>query len=61
MKKWHVVIHYEGAYDFDVYAKNKEEAEEKAQIGFDEVDERELIANIESSDVCDCWEVEEDV
>lgn len=57
MKKFNVVIHYAGAFDFEIKANTEEEAKEKAYALFDEVDKRDLVANLGDVDVCDCWEV----
>lgn len=58
-KKFRVVIHYGGAVDFEVEAKDWEEAEDKAWNKFDKMTNDELAENIGSCDVCDCEETED--
>ena len=58
MKKYNVVIHYAGAFVVQVEAENEEQAHEMAYAAFDEVSERDLIANLADLSVCDCWEEE---
>lgn len=55
--KYEVHIHYEGGWSFEVNAKNKEEAEEKAFAEFDEISAEELIDNLADAFVDDCWEI----
>ena len=58
MKKiYRVVIHYEGAVDFEVEAENTIEAEMLAEELFDDMDDRELVANLGEIGVCDCYKV----
>lgn len=56
MKKFNVNVHYEGGWLFEIEAENKEEAREKAEQMFDEISDRELIANLADVFVDDCWE-----
>lgn len=53
---YHVVIHYEGAYDFNIKAEDQEEAEEIAMDLFEDLTAQEIIDNMEDHFVCDCWE-----
>lgn len=55
--KYKVIIHYEGALSFEIEAKNEDEAKEIAEMEFADCTNEELAANLESSDVCDCWEI----
>ena len=55
-KTYNVVIHYEGAWDFEIEAENEEEAKEKAEAMFDDIPDRELIANLADVFIDDCWE-----
>ena len=57
-KLYHVVIHYEGAVNFEIEAENEEKAEQIAEEYFDNMDDRELVANLADIDVCDCYEVD---
>lgn len=56
MKKFNVVIHYCGAFAIQVEADNEEQAHEKAYQAFEEVPEKDLIADLAEVEVCDCWE-----
>lgn len=56
MKKYNVVIHYEGAFALQVEADNEEQAEERAEQIFDEFSDRELVDNLAEIKICDCWE-----
>ena len=56
-KMYRVVIHYEGAVDFEVEAENITEAEMIAERHFDDMDDRELCANLCEVGICDCYEV----
>ena len=58
MKKiYRVIIHYEGAVAFEIEADNEEKAEQLAEECFDDMSEKELIANLGEIGVCDCYEV----
>lgn len=57
-KMYRVVIHYEGAVAFEVEAENTMEAEMLAEELFDDMDDRELVANLGEIGVCDCYEVD---
>lgn len=56
-KMYRVVIHYEGAVGFEIEAENEEKAEQLAERYFDDMDDRELVANLCEIDICDCYEV----
>lgn len=56
MKKFNVNVHYEGDWLFKIEAENKEEAKAKAEQMFDEISDRELVANLADVFVDDCWE-----
>jgi len=45
-KMYRVIVCYSGAMFFDVEADNEEEAKKLAQADFDEVDDREIVANL---------------
>ena len=60
MKKYNVVIHYAGAFTCQVEAENEEQAHEIAYEAFDEVPERDLIADLADVSVCDCWEADDE-
>lgn len=56
MKQYRVVVHYEGGWDFDIEAKNEDEAKDKAMELFGDLDCRSLINHLADVFVCDCWE-----
>ena len=56
-KLYKVVIHYAGAVDFEIEADNEEKAKQLAETYFDDMDDRELVANLGEIGVCDCYEV----
>ena len=53
MKKFVVVVHYEGAMNYEVEAETEEEAKEIADQMFNEEDDREISAQIADYDICD--------
>ena len=56
-KMYKVVIHYDGAVDFEIEAENTTEAEQLAEELFDDMDDRELVANLCEIGICDCYEI----
>ena len=60
MKKFNVNIHYEGGWMFEIEAENADEAKETAEQMFENVSDRELIANLGDVFVDDCWEMKID-
>lgn len=58
MKKYEVVIHYEGGWFFEVEAENEDEAKRIAEEQFNELPSEELVANLADAFVDDCWEME---
>ena len=59
-KIYRVVIHYEGAVYFDVEAENTTQAERLAEDLFDDMSDRELVANLASIDIDDTWEIKKE-
>ena len=57
MKKFNVVIHYEGGWSFEIDADNEETAKEIAEEMFDDISDRDLIANLADVFIDDCWEI----
>ena len=57
--KYNVVIHYEGGWNFEIEAKNEDEAKEIAEMEFSELSAQELIDNLADFYVCDCCEEKE--
>lgn len=55
--KYNVVIHYEGAWDFEIEANNTEEASNIAEQLFADISAEELVEALADVFVCDCWEV----
>lgn len=53
---YQVIVHYEGGWLFEVEADNEDEAKVEAMGLFDELDDRELVANLADVFVDDCWE-----
>lgn len=58
MKKYNVVIHYAGAFNVQVEAESKDQAEMMAEYLFNEAPDADLIAGLAEMDICDCWEEE---
>lgn len=56
---YRVMICYSGAVYFDVEANNEEEAKKIAQEEFDEVDDRELVANLNDIGIDEVFELED--
>jgi len=54
-KKYTVVIHYEGAWHYDIEAESEEEAKEIANGLFMNAEPLE-VRNSVDWDICDCWE-----
>ena len=55
--KYNVVIHYEGAWNFNIEAKDEDEAREIAETKFAELSAEELVSNLADSFVDGCWEL----
>ena len=58
MKKFVVIIHYEGAMDYEVEAETEEEARDIADQMFSEEDDRKISTSVAYYDICDCWELD---
>jgi hypothetical protein len=58
MKKFNVVIHYEGGWSFEIEANDEEAAKEIAEEMFADIPDMDLIANLADVFIDDCWEVE---
>lgn len=56
--KYNVVIHYEGAWNFNIEAEDEDMAREIAEDKFAELSPEELINNLADNFVDGCWEVE---
>ena len=57
--KYNVVVHYEGGCLFEIEAKNKDEAKEKAEQMFADIPDSDLVANLADVFVDGCWEKKE--
>ena len=55
--KYSVVVHYEGAWNFKIEAKDEDEAREIAEMKFAELSAEELVNNLVDSCVDGCWEI----
>ena len=51
-----VVIHYEGAFDYEIVADDEEEAKEIAWERYNSEPDSEFTMNLADSDICDVWE-----
>lgn len=56
MKKYNVVIHYEGGYLFEVEAEDEDQAAEIAQAEFDNLSNYDLAVNLADIFVDAVWE-----
>ena len=59
MKKFEVVVHYEGAISYEVKAETEDEAKQIAEKMFEDESDTTIAAEIADCGVCDCWEIEE--
>lgn len=57
IKKYHVNVHYEGGYSFDVEASTENEAREIAMSMFEELSNDDLCRNLADCFVDDSWEI----
>lgn len=57
-KKYHVVVHYEGAFVYDIEAASEDEAKDMAMTFYDSEDADAFLENLADADVCDCYEEE---
>lgn len=56
MKKFEVVVHYEGGWKTIVEAEDEDSAKEIAEEQFEDVSAEELAENLADCFACDCWE-----
>lgn len=56
-KKFKCVVHFDGAFEYEVIAENEDEAMSLAEQRFGEEDEQEIVREIANIDVCDCTEM----
>lgn len=56
MKKFEVVVHYEGSINYKVEAQTEDEAKEMAERFFGDESDSVIAAEISDCNVCDCWE-----
>lgn len=61
MKKFEVVVHYEGVISYEVEAQTEEEARQIAERMFGDESDVIIAAEIADCDICDCWEMEEEL
>ena len=60
MKKFEVVVYYEGAISYEVEAQTEEEARQIAERMFGDESDTIIAAEIADCGICDCCEIEED-
>lgn len=58
-KTYRVTVCYSGAVFFDIEASNGEEAAKRATEDFDQMDDRELVANLDDICIDGVWELED--
>ena len=59
MKKYKVVVHYEGGWFFEVDAADEDEARKIAEEQFNELSAEELIDNLADVFIDASWEIKE--
>ena len=59
MKKFEVVVHYEGTINYEVEAQTEDEAKQIAEKMFGDESDTIIAAEITDCGICDCWEMEE--
>ena len=57
MKQYHVNVHYEGGYSFNVEASTEDKAREIAMGMFEELSNDDLCRNLADCFVDDSWEM----
>lgn len=57
MMKYNIIVHYEGAWSFEIEAENVDKAKEIAEDKFADLDADELMSALADSYVCDYWEI----
>lgn len=58
MKKFEVVVHYEGSMNYEVEAQTEDEARQIAERMFDNEYDSVIATAIADCGVCDCLEIE---
>ena len=58
MTKYRVVVHYEGAFRYEVFANSPEEAEQWAMAASDSAPSESFLENLADIFIADCWEIE---
>ena len=61
MKKFEVIIHYEGTINYKVEARTEDEAKQIAEKMFGDESDTIIAAEIADCSICDCWEMEEEI
>ncbi len=57
-KKYRVIVHFEGSIDYEVEAKNEDEAKKEAERLFGDESDAIISSEIADCGVCDCIEIE---
>ena len=61
MKKFGVIVYYEGAINYEVEAQTEDEARQIAEKMFGDESDSIIAAEIADCGVCDCWEIKEEL
>lgn len=61
MKKFGVIVYYEGAINYEVEAQTEDEARQIAEKMFGNESDSIIAAEIADCGVCDCWEIKEEL
>ena len=59
MPQYRVVVHYEGAFKYDIFADNPGKAEAIAMAAADSAPTERYLENLADMFITDCWEIEE--
>ena len=57
MNTYKVVVHYEGAFEYDITAESKEAAKEIAMDMAENEPNKVFADKLANMFVCDCWEI----
>ena len=57
MNTYKVIVHYEGAFEYDIIAESEDDAKEMAMDMAEKEPNKALDDNLADIFVCDCWEI----
>ena len=57
MKTYKVVVHYEGAFEYDITAESEDDAKDIAMDMAEKEPNKALDDNLADMFVCDCWQI----